>query len=434
MNTATGRHKTGVINHLHPRPATGYIQPVQQSYAKPIEPPIRPDWKRVSKSWGHPFHPMCSYMAMFPPRIPHYFIQRFTRKGDRVLDPFSGRGTTPTQACVEGRVGIANDPNPLAYILSRAKVDPPEKQAVLARLGELEQEYRPASVDLPDGDHPIRVVFHPHTLEQLAHLKSVLTNNREDVFIRATILGILHGKYRRSGDDSIYLSIDMPNTFSMSPDYIRRYVDEKGLQYLELDVFANTRRRIERLYRKGIPPVKGEAYRQDVRRLHEVVLPESIQLVVSSPPYLKVVKYGLYNWIRLWFLDVPVAEVDRSLDDGHALPAYLEFTGETIRQLERLLQPGGLAALVIGDVAQNGPARSAHGEAEPPLNLAEVVWKSAQAGTDLRLMDIVPDAIADSAKVTRIWNQTRGRATQTDRILVLCKGDRPAVNNPSVTW
>jgi len=364
-------------------------------------------------------------MAMFPPRIPHYFIQRFTRPGDRVLDPFSGRGTTPTQACVEGRVGIANDLNPLAYTLSRAKVDPPEKQAALDRLGELEQGYQEGSATAPDWTDPITVVFDPYTLRQLAYLKAALTGSREDIFIRATILGILHGKYRRSGTDSIYLSIDMPNTFSMSPEYIRKYVQEKGLRYLELNVFANTRRRIERLYRQGRPRTRGEAYQHDVRRLHAVVPPESVQLVVSSPPYLKVVKYGLYNWIRLWFLDVPLEEVDRSLDDGHALPAYLEFMGQTIQQLERLLRPGGLAALVIGDVAQNG---------EPPLNLATAVWESAASKTGLRLVDIVPDAIADSAKVTKIWNATRGRATSVDRILVLCKGRRPAVNHPTVTW
>ena len=45
-------------------------------------------------------------------------------EGDTVLDPFSGRGTTPTQACVDGRIGLASELNPLAYMLSRAKVDP----------------------------------------------------------------------------------------------------------------------------------------------------------------------------------------------------------------------------------------------------------------------------------------------------------------------
>ncbi|MCH7520215.1 MAG: site-specific DNA-methyltransferase [Candidatus Marinimicrobia bacterium] len=390
-----------------------------------LQPPITPVWKDLPKTWGHPFHPMCSYMAMFPPRIPHYFIERFTRPGDRVLDPFSGRGTTPTQACVNGRIGIASDLNPLAYALSRAKVSPPEKAAVLDRLAQLERGYASGNdrISEPTGD--ITAIFDPHTLRQLAYLKSALGDSPEDLFIRATILGILHGKYRANGTDSIYLSIDMPNTFSMSPAYIRKYVRENGLRYLPLDVFKNTHRRLNRLYRQGRPIQRGEAYRLDVRDLHEVVQPESIQLVVSSPPYLKVVKYGLYNWIRLWFLDEAADEIDQNLDDGHDLPEYLAFMDETILQLERLLRPGGVCALIIGDVARNG---------SPPLNLAWAVWEAVATRTTLSLIDIVVDPIADNAKVTRIWNRTRGRATAIDRILVLCKGDAPGVDQPEISW
>ena len=390
-----------------------------------LDPPITPVWKDLPKTWGHPFHPMCSYMAMFPPRIPHYFIERFTRPGDRVLDPFSGRGTTPTQACVNGRIGIASDLNPLAYALSRAKVSPPEKAAVLDRLAQLERGYASGNVRMPEPTGDITAIFHPHTLRQLATLKSALGDNPEDLFIRATILGILHGKYRANGTDSIYLSIDMPNTFSMSPAYIRKYVRENGLRYLPLDVFRNTHRRLNRLYRQGRPIQRGEAYRRDVRHLHEVVQPESVQLVVSSPPYLKVVKYGLYNWIRLWFLDEAADEIDQNLDDGHDLPEYLAFMDETILQLERLLRPGGVCALIIGDVAQNG---------SPPLNLARAVWEAVATRTTLSLIDIVVDPIADNAKVTRIWNRTRGRATAIDRILVLCKGDAPGVDQPEISW
>ena len=393
--------------------------------ATTLQPPIRPEWKEHPKSWGHPFHPMCSYMAMFPPQLPYYFIQRFSRPGDRVLDPFSGRGTTPTQACVDGRIGIANDLNPLAYILSRAKVDPPEETDVQARLAQLAAAYRDNPGSLPDTTGDIGAVFHAQTLRQLLFLKGILTNDRNDTFIKATIVGILHGKYRRSGSDSIYLSIDMPNTFSMSPAYIRRYVKEKGLVYLALDVFEKTGRRLQRLFRRGAPPTRGQAFQQDVRQLHQWVQPESIRLVVSSPPYLKVIKYGLYNWIRLWFLGVAHKEVDRTLDDAHALDAYLAFMQETIGQLERLLVPGGVCVLVIGDVAHNNQA---------PLNLALEVWEAVRAHSNLRLLDLVADPIADHRKVTKIWNHTRGRATATDRIMVLCKGDRPAVDQLPVPW
>lgn len=77
-----------------------------------LHPPIQPEWKGVSKTGGHPFHPMCSYLALFPPRIPHYFIQRFTRPGDPVLDPFSGRGTTVdrTLALYKGDTPGVNHP------------------------------------------------------------------------------------------------------------------------------------------------------------------------------------------------------------------------------------------------------------------------------------------------------------------------------------
>src|SRR5204863_7790157 len=86
---------------------------------------IEPEWKAQQRLWGHSFHPMCSYLASFPAALTHAFIARYSRPGDVVVDPFSGRGTTPLQACAEGRIGAGNDLNPLAYLLTAAKVDPP---------------------------------------------------------------------------------------------------------------------------------------------------------------------------------------------------------------------------------------------------------------------------------------------------------------------
>ena len=64
----------------------------------PLELPaiaLAPEWKDQQRLWGHPFHPMCSYLASFPAALTHAFIARYSRPGDVVLDPFSGRGTTP---------------------------------------------------------------------------------------------------------------------------------------------------------------------------------------------------------------------------------------------------------------------------------------------------------------------------------------------------
>ena len=87
-------------------------------------------------------HTMCSYQGMFPARLAHFFIQSYSRPGDVVLDPFSGRGTTGLQARAEGRVAFVNDLSPLAYILTKAKVEAPSWNSVMAAIDALEHDYR----------------------------------------------------------------------------------------------------------------------------------------------------------------------------------------------------------------------------------------------------------------------------------------------------
>ena len=87
--------------------------------AMEIDPSV---WQINNRRWATPQHYTCSYMAMFPPSLPHYFISRFTKVGDTILDPFSGRGTTPLEAIAQNRIGIGNDLNDLAYVLTKGKL------------------------------------------------------------------------------------------------------------------------------------------------------------------------------------------------------------------------------------------------------------------------------------------------------------------------
>lgn len=379
------------------------------------------EWNIKSKRWGHPFHAMCSYMGMFPPRLPHYFIQKFTHRGDIVLDPFSGRGTTPLQACVEGRIGIGLDPNPLAYALTRAKVNCPDLAVLRNRLDDLSNDMFFGDVDREPPE--IRMLFHDRTLSQLVYLKQVLDPaDPTDAFLIAVLLGMLHGGAEgvkgpplnpRAGIAKTFLSIPMPNTFSMSPGYIERYVREKGLSAPNLDVFFCLRARVEHMMRMGMPAARGRAWAcrvQDMGTLADPALKSrQVRLVVTSPPYLKVLKYGLYNWIRLWFLDESPERLDAMLDQHPKMDDYLTFMNDTCRILYRVMAPGGVCAIVIGDV---------HG-----IPLAEEVWKHLKRKrTRFQLAQIIEDAVHASTKVTRIWGEgKKGRATSIDRVLVLYK-------------
>ena len=359
---------------------------------------------------------------MFPPALPRYFIEQCSRRGDLVLDPFSGRGTTPFEACLAERIGIGSDLNPLAVLLTGAKVDPPSIDFAFERLDQLEatQQYSSVPCFAPPE---IQMLFDTEvTLPQLLYLRSKLSPYRKvDRYLLAVLVGILHGKHPANPLESQTLSISMPNTFSMSPGYIRKYIDKNGLKKYPFDVFALLRRRLTYLNRQDPPSVSGRVICQDARRLTEHIEKQSVDLIMTSPPYLRVVKYGQYNWIRLWLLGKAVEEAghglrvgatDKSLglSDQLNLPKYKKFISSCAASWEKLLRPGGVCAVVIGDVRNQG---------EKSLNLAEEAWREIKSETGLKLVDIVEDVLQASGKVTRIWGDRRGEATKIDRILVM---------------
>ena len=182
-------------------------------------------WQSHGGRWAAPMHYMCSYMAMFPPELPHYFIERFTKKGDRVLDPFSGRGTTAVEAAAQSRFGIGNDLNPLSIALTRGKLSNPSVESVIARLEQLEINYDPAEWRTFKGaPNKIRMIFHINTLRQLMYLKRELDWSCEgvDSFIVAVLMGAMHGQSKG------FLSLSMPNTFSMGWDTSRNSRPKKA--------------------------------------------------------------------------------------------------------------------------------------------------------------------------------------------------------------
>ena len=120
--------------HLSARAAPNAAQLELELPAELPRLAIAPEWKDQQRLWGHSFHPMCSYLASFPASLAHAFIARWSRPGDVVLDPFSGRGTTALQACAEGRIGVGNDLNPFAFLLTAAKVEPASPAEARTRL------------------------------------------------------------------------------------------------------------------------------------------------------------------------------------------------------------------------------------------------------------------------------------------------------------
>ena len=407
---------------------------------------IPPEWKTQQRLWGHSFHPMCSYLASFPASLAHAFIARYSRAGDVVLDPFSGRGTTPLQAAAEGRIGVGNDLNPFAHLLTAAKLEPASRPEALTRITQLRLAHRsdekawsalgervvadPAATLVPaagsqvgpaDGTETVpaevALAFHPRTLGQLLHVRSTLQlDDRTDRFLAAGLTGILHGR------SASYLSTLMPNTFSMAPRYVRDFAARTQFQSPERDVFDALLAKVDRLHRHPMPPSAGVALLGDARdvtararaALRRRGLPERARLVVTSPPYLRVVKYGYYNWLRTWLLGFDAREIDRTLDDAHHREPYLAFMRDVLAGLRPMLTTDAIVVLVIGDVETDRGRRISGG-----VGLAERVWETAAAPEGYRLAGVALDDIAANRKMTKLWGDEAGRATKVDRILVL---------------
>lgn len=362
----------------------------------------------------HPIHSMCSYLGGFPPRVPRGVMDRWVGPRATVLDPFCGSGTTLVEAKLAGRRSIGIDLNPLAVALSRAKLQPARLDDVIDRLISLASGFR-GEAEMDDVPEILFPIFHRRTLAQLCYLRRALSDEiREDVFLRGCILGIMHGKHRRDGSTA-YLSVDMPNTFSMSPGYVRRFVERNELHQPPIDVFSKLRERASWLLRSGALPdsptsdvIHGDAGRLD-ELVHGIGI-GSVGAIATSPPYLGILRYGAFNWIRLWFLGYDQYAIDRLLQTTDSLEVYLSFMASFLTAAGRVLRPGGIAVLVIGDVVEKGQH----------VPLAQRVWQELSGLVPFEVAELLVDAYDGSTKTTRVWGEERkGRATPKDHVMVL---------------
>jgi site-specific DNA-methyltransferase (adenine-specific) len=214
----------------------------------------------------------------------------------------------------------------------------------------------------------------------------------------------------------------MPKTVSMAPRYVRDFAARTAFTAPPRDVFDGLAAKIDRLFRQPPPAVEGVALLGDARDvatpMREVLRgrgrPDRARLVVASPPYLRVVKYGYYNWLRTWFLGFDARAIDAALDDAHHREPYLAFMRDVLAGLRPVLADDAVVALVIGDVETDRGRRISSGH-----DLAEQVWEHAARPEGYRLAGVLLDDIASVRKMTKLWGAESGRATKTDRILVL---------------
>lgn len=361
---------------------------------------------------AHSIHEV-SYRACFKPQLPRFFIERLTAPGDRVYDPFSGRGTTILEAALCGRNVAANDVNPLSRILSQSRLTIPSLEQIEERLDAVRFDQDAKS------EISLSMFFHKRTLAEIISLKKYLArrakSGREDDidrWIRMVATNRLTGHSK--GFFSVYTlppnqamsresQRKVNRTRGQSPEYrdIKRIILRKSSQLMK-----NLDGDVKQLKKAG----KNAQFLTGDARMTPSIRSGSIQLTVTSPPFLDVVQYSKDNWLRCWFNGIDAESVSRSITMSRTVEQWCSVMGEVFRELYRVTKKNGHVAFEVGEVRKGKVKLEEH-----------VVALGRAAGFSCEAIMINRQQFTKTANIWGVSNNTKG--TNSNRIVLFRKKD-----------
>jgi len=353
---------------------------------------------------SHSIHEI-SYRACFKAQLPEFFISHLTKPGDVVFDPFMGRGTTAIQAALMNRQSFGNDINPLSLVLARPRLRPITVQEVSSGLktvdwlrGEIERE-------------DLLAFYHPKTLQKLEALRiwiadrAPLGADRVDPvadWIRMVAINRLSGH-----SPGFFSGRSMPPNQAVSVKAQIKINEKLGVRPPERDVAQVIIKKTRTLLKDGCPPSQarfslhtGPAW--DVPGIAD----NSVDLVVTSPPFLDIVQYASDNWLRCWFAGIDPEAV--AVDMHKTEEAWTIMVNRVLREQARLLRPGGHVAFEVGEVRGG------------KVLLEKLVWRAANGLPFERLGVLVNDQ--EFTKTANCWGVSNNKnGTNSNRIVILRK-------------
>jgi hypothetical protein len=352
-----------------------------------------------------------SYRACFKPQLPRFFIGRLTVPGDLVYDPFSGRGTTVIEAGLLGRRVAANDANPLSRIMTEPRFFPPDVGEVGARLKEISRAGSPAGIDLS-------MFYHTDTEREIVALRDYLRDRRTegnldaiDNWIAMVATNRLTGHSR--GFFSVYTLPPNQAVSAASQERINRKRDQVP-DYR--DTHQIILRKTKSLLR-SVPPAevsnlanagKTSFFLTGDARNTKAIPDGSVQLTVTSPPFLDIVQYREDNWLRCWFNGLDEKAIGKSITMARTVEDWSAVMGRVFTELFRITRPGGYVAFEVGEVRKK------------TIRLEEqVVPLGISAGFSCAGILINQQVFTKTSNIWGVNNNACG--TNTNRIVVFCK-------------
>ena len=321
----------------------------------------RVDWNfPQSGSPTGSIHALHWFAGNFIPQIPSFLIQILSNPGDLVLDAFVGSGTTAVEALNLGRRAIAADRVTVCVSLTSAKLlilSSPFWQQVaselLASMSPWDQLCQSDAIGSKGEGSDTRLGnwYAARTLAQLRYLWGLVEQSPH--VMRPILLMIF---------SHVLFTCASTSRSMTGTGKIRKHhwgwvadnvIPKEPIEHNAIESFRNHLLLLSRLRPRSL---SGEALviRQDAKQV--ALASTSVDLVVTSPPYIGVIDYTranrlLYLWMG-WSLDK-----DRGPEIGARYKrGRVRFEEEYVRDIDacwqeihRVLKPGGYCAIVIGE-------------------------------------------------------------------------------------
>ncbi len=330
----------------------------------------------LSASTNELTHGLHRYPAKYIPQIPRWAIREYSSPGETVLDPFSGSGTTLVEALAAGRGCVGVDLDPLACLIAEAKITSFDVASLETSLPTLMRSRGMHQGELITPLPGVANFGHWFTDAAWADLQSlrmaieaVSTSPQEYKFLLVIFSSILRAV---SNADDQSQKTYVSGTLRKTPPSVYESFEKKF------------RKSLDGVKALNAIPNRGKSA---VHRASATSLPvasSSIDMIVTSPPYLDSVDY-MYNlmleyfWLgeylgvgsRSEFNDLrkgfvgskspkngaTLPESIRHLIKPEQLPKYRRdvaapyFVGmlEHFHEAQRVLKDGGRYVLVVGN-------------------------------------------------------------------------------------
>ena len=374
-------------------------------------------YKRTEKEfWTNKQRQACSihevsYRACFKPQLPKYFIDKYTKEGELVYDPFGGRGTTAIEAALLGRNFITNDINPLSTLFVIGRLNPPSIEEIHDRLySEINSDTEVDKIDLS-------MFYEYETFKEINDLRNYFIKKKLnsydniDHWIKMVATNRLTGHSK--GFFSVYTlppnqatsakrQIQINLKRNQTPEYkdTKEIIIKKSKQLL---------RNITDQQIKNLDKVRSSSLILQTDATKTKQIPSnSVKLTITSPPFLDIVNYAQDNWLRCWFNDIDLENLAKKITMSKNIEDWSAKMSDVFKELNRVSKAKGVVAFEVGEI-RNGK-----------IKLEDHIIPVAE-NNGFKVKEIMINK-QNFTKTSNIWGVSNNQGgTNTNRIVLLEK-------------